>query len=155
MIVHVSYTYSFPALFSLLSDMCKLTVHAATEKFTSVPKKYPNLHTLFKNTLGTTNNILPVLVKKSLFFWWSLFCNTLWFSLELISFKDKNDNFRLSKSSQSIVLGNRATQHIKFDELYKNGSTLGGRSTAGLCTSKNLHQIYGMFLPLQLNSSKC
>uniref|UniRef100_A0A158Q7X7 AAA_11 domain-containing protein n=1 Tax=Elaeophora elaphi TaxID=1147741 RepID=A0A158Q7X7_9BILA len=47
---------------NMISDMCRLTVYVITKKFTSIPKKrYSNLYKLFQDSVGTTNNIFPVL----------------------------------------------------------------------------------------------
>uniref|UniRef100_A0A8R1TQL9 NF-X1-type domain-containing protein n=1 Tax=Onchocerca volvulus TaxID=6282 RepID=A0A8R1TQL9_ONCVO len=50
------------AMVDMLSDFCRLTMYIITEKFISIPKKrYCNLHTLFHDSLGTTNNIFRLL----------------------------------------------------------------------------------------------
>ncbi|KAL3990928.1 AAA domain family protein [Acanthocheilonema viteae] len=60
------YSYSgvmkWQVMVNMLSDMCRLAMYITTEKFTSIPRKRsPNLHKLFHDSLGTTNNIFPVL----------------------------------------------------------------------------------------------
>ncbi|CAG9531456.1 unnamed protein product [Cercopithifilaria johnstoni] len=60
------YNYSgamkWQTMVNMLSDMCRLAMYVITEKFTSIPKKhYSNLYKLFHDSLGTTNNIFPLL----------------------------------------------------------------------------------------------